>query len=63
MTYKYYLVTALLLLCCGGCSPSVKLQAPEEPININLNVKIEHDVRVRVERDLEQLFNEKQNLF
>lgn len=42
---------ALLLF---GCEPTVKLEAPEEPIVINLNVKIEQEVRVRIEESAER---------
>lgn len=38
----------------AGCSPTVKVQAPDKPIEINMNIKIEQEVRVRVERDLDQ---------
>ena len=41
----------LLLL---GCEPTVKLEAPDEPIVINLNVKIEQEVRVRIEESAER---------
>lgn len=46
-----------------ACTPTVKLQAPDKPIEINLNVKIEQEVRVRVERDLENLFEDDPELF
>jgi hypothetical protein len=42
---------ALLLL---SCEPTVKLEAPDEPIVINLNVKIEQEVRVRIEESAER---------
>jgi hypothetical protein len=32
----------------------VQLQAPEDPIVINLNVKIEQEVRVRIEESAER---------
>jgi hypothetical protein len=35
----------------------VQIEAPKEPIVINLNVKIEQEVRVKVEEDVEQLFD------
>jgi len=41
-----------LLLTAGliaGCQPTVKIEVPREPITINLNIKIEADVLVRVE--------------
>lgn len=37
-----------------GCEPTVRLEAPEEPIVINLNVKIEQEVRVRIEESAER---------
>jgi hypothetical protein len=54
-------VTALGVL--GGCSPTVKVEAPKEPIEINLNVKIEHNIRVQVDKELESLFDEDSELF
>lgn len=32
-----------------ACQPTVKVEAPKEPITVNLNIKIEADVRVRLE--------------
>ena len=49
-------------LLATGCTPTVRVAA-DEPITINLNVKIEHEVRVRVEQDLEEVFSEDSGLF
>lgn len=38
----------------AACSPTVKLQAPSEPITINLNIKLDADVRLRVEEKAKQ---------
>lgn len=46
-----------------GCSPTVRLQAPDKPIEINLNVKIEQDVRVHVEREIDSLVQSKPGVF
>ena len=46
-----------------ACAPTVKVQAPDEPITINLNVKIEHEIRVKVEKDIDDLFSEEGGLF
>ncbi|MCG8670629.1 MAG: YnbE family lipoprotein [Pseudomonadales bacterium] len=40
-----------------GCTHKVEVAA-KEPITINLNVKIEHEVKVKVEKDLEDLFDD-----
>lgn len=53
----------LLSLMAYGCTPTVKVAPPEEPITINLNVKIEHEIRVKVEKDLEDVFSEDSGLF
>ncbi|MBO6521702.1 MAG: YnbE family lipoprotein [Rhodospirillales bacterium] len=46
-----------------ACEPRVKVEAPDKPIVINLNVKIEHEVRVRVEKDLDQALSNNPGLF
>jgi hypothetical protein len=38
-----------LLLASLGCTPKVAIEAPKEPITINLNIKLDADVRLRVE--------------
>jgi hypothetical protein len=58
---------ALLAVLWGAlfaaCTPTVKVEAPKEPITINLNVKIEHEIRVKVDEDLENLFDEDEDIF
>ncbi len=54
---------AMALLALLACQPKVQVEAPKEPITINLNVKIEHEIRVEVENDLEELFEEEAGLF
>ncbi len=46
----------------AGCIP-VQIQAPDEPIEINLNVNIRQEVIVRLERDAEQLLEQNSDLF
>lgn len=54
--------SALLLSCSvlllgtglSACTPTVKVEAPDKPIEINMNIKIEQEVRVRVEKDVEK---------
>ncbi|MDH7944583.1 YnbE family lipoprotein [Pseudohongiella sp. SYSU M77423] len=46
-----------------ACTPTVQVAAPTEPITINLNVRIEHEVRVRVDRELDDIFSEDSDLF
>lgn len=46
----------------GACTPTVKV-ATDEPITINLNVNIKHEIRVKVDRELEDLFGQDSDLF
>ena len=54
---------SFLLLLVAACTPTVQVNAPQEPITINLNVKIEHEIRVKVDKELDDLFSEDSELF
>jgi len=43
---------AALAACAvlAACQPTVRVEAPSEPITINLNVRLDADVRVRLEQ-------------
>ena len=56
-------LAALLVVVGFGCSPRVQVEAPTEPITINLNVKIEHEIRVKVDKDLDHVFEEQKDIF
>ena len=61
---KVLYITAVAAMTFGllACQPRVEVAVPDKPITINLNVKIEHEIRVKVEKDLDQLFS-KEGLF
>ena len=54
---------AAALAAAAACTPTVQLAAPDKPITINLNVKIDQEVRVRIDRDLEELIAQNPDLF
>ncbi|MEM1389937.1 MAG: YnbE family lipoprotein [Pseudomonadota bacterium] len=55
---------ALLALgFAAACTPTVKIEAPDKPIRIDLNVKIDQEVRVRLDDDVEDLIADNPNLF
>lgn len=53
----------LALLILPSCSPKVGIEVPDKPITINLNVKIDHEVRVKVEKDLDNVISKDSKLF
>ena len=60
------LATILVLLATMAllsCTPRVEVAVPKEPITINLNVKIDHEIRVKVDKDLENVFTDQSGLF
>jgi hypothetical protein len=42
------------VLVAAACQPTVKLEPPEKPITINVNVKLEADVRLKVEEQAKE---------
>jgi hypothetical protein len=65
MNNVHALLSATLLSAAllGACTPTVQLAAPKEPITINLNVKIEHEIRVKVDKELDDVFAKNSDLF
>lgn len=53
----------VLALLSSACTPTVQLAMPNEPININLNVKIEHEIYIKVDKALDNIFDESSGLF
>ena len=47
----------------GGCTPRIEIVASDKPITINLNVKIDHEIRVKIEKELKEVLSEKSGLF
>jgi len=57
-----FLILTLGLLLFSACTPTVKV-ATDEPITINLNVNIKHEIVVRVDKELDGLFDDDSDLF
>ena len=46
-----------------GCTPRIEVAAPKEPITINMNVKIEHEIHIKLDKDVESLLKSRSDLF
>lgn len=57
------LLATALPAALAGCQPRVAVEAPKDPIVINMNIKIEHEIRVQVDEELEQLFASEKDIF
>ena len=60
---KTLCILLVSLASFAACTPTVQVAAPKEPIEINLNVKIQHEIRIKVDKELESLFEEDSDLF
>ena len=50
---KPVILAIIAVLAVSACQPTVKVEAPDKPIVINMNVNISHEIRVKVDRDLD----------
>ncbi len=51
------------MVSMAACQPKVQIVAPDKPIEINLNVKIDQEVRVRLDKEVEDLISDNPDLF
>jgi len=57
------LLTALGAVTAASACIPVQIQAPDRPIEVNLNVNIRQEVIVRLERDAQELLDQNSDLF
>ncbi len=55
-----FMTAGLACLALGGC---IQLKAPDKPIEINLNVKVQQEVVVKLQRDAQDLIQNNPELF
>lgn len=53
-------ITLFLTVC--ACTPRVEVAASEKPITINLNLKIDHEIRRKIDKDLDQVLSNNSGL-
>ena len=51
------------LIVLAACEPTVRVEAPKEPITINLNVKIDAEIRVKLEEQAAEDIKNAPDLF
>ncbi|MBB5519154.1 YnbE family lipoprotein [Amphiplicatus metriothermophilus] len=55
-------LAAFLAAAAAGCT-TVRLEGGDKPIEVNLNVKIDQEVRVKLDREIEDLIAENPDIF
>jgi hypothetical protein len=46
-----------------ACQPTVKVEAPKEPITINLNIKLDAEVRLKIEEQAQEDIQSNPDIF
>lgn len=57
------LAPLMVLVLGAACQPTVKVEAPKDPITINLNIKLDADVRVRLEQQAQEDIKQNPDIF
>lgn len=57
------LLSLMTIALAGACTPTVKVEAPDKPIEINMNVNIDHRVRVEIDRDVQSAIQNNKDIF
>ena len=63
MKFPKALLIGAGIAALAACTPTIRVVPPTEPITINLNVKIDQEVRVRLEEKVEDLIANNPNIF
>lgn len=56
------LTPVLAILIITGCTHKIEVSA-KEPITINLNLKIDHEIKVKVDKELDDIFSKESDIF
>ncbi len=60
---KLLILGTLSCLLLAACTPTVKVEAPDKPIEINMNINIKHEILIKIEKEVEEMFEEEDELF
>ena len=55
-------IVVVASLFVAACTPTIKV-ATDEPITINLNVNIKHEILVKVDKELDDIFADDSDIF
>ena len=55
MAYKRILLVAASAVALAACTPTIRIEPSDKPIKIDLNVKIDQEVRIKLDREVEDL--------
>jgi len=55
---KQLMMLIAILYLGAACTPTVKIEAPDKPIEINMNINIKHEILIKVVKQVEELLED-----
>lgn len=55
---KQLITLSAILFLATACTPTVKVEAPDKPIEINMNINIKHEILIKIEKQVEELLED-----
>ncbi len=52
------LAVASLISLIMACNPTVRIETPTEPIRIEANITIKHEIIIKVQKDVEEILDD-----
>lgn len=46
-----------------SCTPTIAVKTPDKPLEINLNVKVDHNITVKVDKQLDEVMGKNEDIF
>lgn len=62
---KQLILSSIIIIGIVNLTGCIRLEVatPDKPININMNVKIEHEINVKIDRQVEDLLKNNSGIF
>lgn len=54
----YHIQVIMMVFLLNGCTPTIQVATSDKPIEVNLNVKIEHEIRIKIDKEIEPLLED-----
>tara|TARA_R110000787_G_scaffold106016_2_gene213584 strand:+ start:998 stop:1180 length:183 start_codon:yes stop_codon:yes gene_type:complete len=59
---KRILTAVLAMFIISSCTHKIEVSA-KEPITLNINLKIDHEIKVKVDKQLDDIFSDDSDVF
>ena len=57
------IVVLMSILAVLGCTPTIRVETPDKPLEINLNVKVDHNIKIQVDKELDSVMKKNEDIF